>query len=337
MHTILDVEKKSGVSRSTISRYLNGRNVTDENRIKIEQAIKELSYHRNPMARGLKSSKTYTIGVVLPAVSDPFFPALMMGFQKYMRNNGYQIIFNISNNDPELEIKQVNSLVKNRVDGLVVVSNNKQGDHIQRCLDTGLPVVLLDRLIDGFECDSVTVDNYNAVYDAISLCIRRGHKKIAFLGSQFYTDNERLKGLCGALNKAGISIRDEYIVRAQIEEHDSARQFMRLLNLADPPTLIFCSNVYHSLGAFEAMLEHKIDIPGEVSVISFDRLSASPYYGFTKCIYPEFASICQPNNEVSIQTAKLLLDRIEKGLENYTPIQLELKTSFHMTESVAYL
>lgn len=337
MHTILDVEKKSGVSRSTISRYLNGKKVTEENRIKIEQAIAELSYRRNPMASGLKSSKTYTVGMVLPSISDPFFPKLVVGFQKYMREHGYQTIFNSSDHDPELEVRQVEILANKRVDGLVVASVHKEGAHIKKCLRSGLPVILLDRLIEGLECDSVTVDNYHAVYDALSLCIRKGHKKIAFLGSKYYTDMERFRGFTVALKRAGLPLREEYIAWAEITQHDSARQFMRLLNLVEPPDMVFCSNIYHTLGVLESMLEYKIQIPKEVSVLSFDSLEASPFYEFTRCIHPRFASICQPHELISMETAKLLLKRIEEGIPDYKPTRLELATSFDIAESVADL
>ncbi len=336
MTTIMDVETRSGVSRSTISRYLNGKPVTSQNRQKIEQAIKELSYRRNPMASGLKTSKTYTVGVVLPEITDPYFPRLVKYFQNYMHENGYQTIFNSYGNDPELEIEHVKTLANKRVDGLVVATINRKGNHIRECLDAGLPVVLFDRLIEGLDCDSVTVDNYQAVYDAISLCIRKGHRKIGFVGgSEYYTDITRFRGLCDALGNAGISLREEYINFANILEHDATRQFMRLMTLTDPPTLIFCSNIYHALGAFEAMLQYDLVIPRDVSVITFDRLSASPYYGFIQCIHPEFASICQPHKELSLQTAKTLLKRIQFGMDNFEPMRLELKTSFYMTESVA--
>lgn len=334
MSTILDVEKRSGVSHSTISRYLNGKNVTEENRIKIEKAIAELSYERNPMASGLKAKKSYTVGMVLPSINDPFFPKLVEGFQNYMRKHGYQTIINSSDNDPKQEIEQVQILANKRVDGLVVASVSKDGSHIRECLENGLPVILLDRLIEGLKCDSITVDNFQATYDAISLCIRKGYRKFAFLGSEYYTDIQRFKGFKSALNKAGIEILNEYIAWARISNHDSVRKFMRLLNLDIPPDLVFCSNIYHTLGVLEAMLEYKIDIPGEVSILSFDSLEASPFYEFTKCIKPRFTSICQPHEQISIETAKLLLKRIKDGTAGYIPTELELPTSFEIGESI---
>jgi LacI family transcriptional regulator len=126
-------------------------------------------------------------------------------------------------------------------------------------------------------------------------------------------------------------------VISELVEHDATRQFMHLMNLPDPPTLIFCSNVYHTMGAFEAMLEYDLKIPEDVSVIVFDRLSAFPYMGFTESIKPQFASISQPIEEIGSCTAELLLERLENGMDHYEPKSVKLKTSFSMTESVSNL
>lgn len=335
MPTIIDVEKKSGVSRSTISRYLNGKKVTEENKVKIEDAIGKMSYQRNPLASGLKSSKTYTVGCVLPDITDPFFPQIIKTFQNYMRENGYQTILNNYGNDLDLEIEQVKILANKRVDGLVIATGSSNGTHIRECLDDNLPVVLVDRLIDGLECDSVTVDNYQATFDAITMALRKGHKKIGYVrGPEVYTDIARFNGYRDALLKNGLALSDDYVVRADLVEHDASRQFMRLLNMPSPPTLIFCSNVYLAIGAFEARVEYGIDIPKEVSVMTFDRLSSFPYYGFTECIKPEFTSIHQPLEEIGIKTAQALLKRLEMGMEDYKPLKTEFKTSFFITESV---
>jgi len=338
MTTIIDVEKRSGVSRSTISRYLNGKGVRPENKRKIEEAIEALAFMRNPMASGLKTSKTYTVGCVFPDITDPFFPGIIKIFQEKMLKNGYQTIFNTYGNEIEHEVELVRSLANKRVDGLVVATSMRDGYHIQDCLDSGLPVIMLDRLIEGLSCDSVTVDNYQSVYDAISLAIRKGHRKIGYIrGRELYTDLVRLRGFKDALERSGIEISEEYIVIADTIEHDSTRQFMRLMNLPDPPTLIFCSNVYYTMGAVEAMLEYGLNIPKDVSIMAFDPLSSFPYYGFTNCFRPQFASIVQPMKEIGLKTAELLLHRLEKGMEDYAPITVELKTIFTMTESVADL
>jgi len=336
--TILDVEKLSGVSKATISRYLNGKPVKKSNIEKIEKAIKELNYNINPLASGLKSNKTNTIGVVIPVITDQFFPPIIKAFEQFLRKNNYQIILNNYSMDKDLEKKQVRNLANKRVDGIIIATSSYDDTHIRECLASNIPVVLIDRLIPGLECDSVTTDNYQATFDAISLCIRKGHKKIAMMRIvKTYTDDERFRGYKDALELNNLEVREDYITKtsSSYELDDAKRDFMHLLNLKDPPTLIFCSNIYLAAGALKARLEYNIDIPGEVSVVSFDQLSKFPNYSFVSLIKPEFSGICQPLEEIGVTAAKLMLDRIEKGVDNYQPEKIELKTIFIMTESVA--
>jgi len=338
--TILDVEKISGVSKATISRYLNGKNVKKENRVKIDKAIKELDYNINPFASGLKSNRTNTIGVIVPVITDQFFPPILKIFGNYMSKNNYQIILSHYGFDKSTEIKQAKVLENKKVDGILIASSSYNGKHVKECLKNKIPVVLLDRLIPGLRCDSVTVDNYNATFDAISLAIRKGHKKIAIIRVlKSYTDDERFKGYKDALKINQLELRKNYIAKIYYTyEQDAAkREFMRLLSLKDPPSLIFCSNIYLAAGALKARLEYNIKIPEEVSVIVFDQLSKFPNYSFVSLIKPEFSAICQPLSEIGVTTAKILLNRIKKGIDNYKPENIELKTTFIMTESVADL
>ena len=340
MTTILDVEKISGVSKATISRFLNGKKVNKNNKDKIEKAIKELNYNINPFASGLKTNKTNSIGVIIPIITDQFFPPILRAFEEYMSKNKYQTILSNYGNDVSLEKKQVRILANKKVDGIVIATDSYDGEHVQECLNNKIPVVLLDRLIPGIKCDSVTVDNYHATFDAMSLAIRRGHKKIAIMRLlKCYTDDERFKGYTDALENNQLEIKKDYIacIYHAWDQDSPKREFMRLLNLKDPPTLIFCSNVYLAAGALKARLEYNIKIPEEVSVIVFDQLSRFPYYSFVSLIKPEFSGIYQPLEEIGETAARVLLNRIVKGMDSYKPENIELKTTFKMTESVAYL
>ncbi|MBN1298148.1 MAG: LacI family DNA-binding transcriptional regulator [Actinobacteria bacterium] len=340
MVTIFDVEKLSGVSKATISRFLNGKTVRNNNAEKIQKAIKELNYNINPLASGLKSNKTNTIGVVIPVITDQFFPPILRAFEKFVSKNNYYIILNNYNIDEALEKEQVRNLVNKKVDGIILATSSYDGEHVKECLKNKIPVVLLDRLIPGIKCDSVVTDNYQSTFDAISLCIRKGHKKIAMMrGVRSYTDDERFKGYRDALDFNQLELRKEYITvtSGSYEQDDAKRDFMRLLNLKEPPTLIFCSNIYLSAGALKARLEYNINIPEEVSVIAFDQLSKFPNYSFVSLIRPEFSGICQPLDEIGLIAGKLMLERIKKGMDNYEAENIELKTIFIMTESVAEL
>ncbi|WP_317855740.1 LacI family DNA-binding transcriptional regulator [Chakrabartyella piscis] len=336
MRTILDVEKHSGVSRSTISRYLNGKPVTDDNRVKIEHSIKVLNYHRNPLASGLKSNKTMLVGIVIPDITDPFFPPIVKDLEQQLWEQGYQTLINNYNNDIELEKKQVRVLINQRIDGLIIASGAIDGAHIQEVLDKGIPVVMIDRLLSDVKCDSVTTDNYYATYHAIQEVIQMGHTKIAIIRGQehVYSDQVRYWGYENALRANGIPVRSEYVIHSALSEHDSAEKFQELMNLPDPPTLIFSSNIYLAAGAVGAKLEYNLNIPEDVSVLTFDKVSAFPYYSFLRCLKPEFASICQPIADIATEASELLLHRMQTGMEDYNPIHRELKNTLTLTESI---
>lgn len=335
MSTILDVERRSGVSKSTISRYLQGKTVTPANQKKIESAIAELDYRVNPLASGLKTNRTKVVGILIPDITDPFFPPIVKRLERKLREKGYHTLINNYGKDWRLEKQQLDVLLNQRVDGLVIASSAPTGEHISECYSK-VPTVMIDRIPEGACGDSITVDNFQATKDALALAVRKGHRRIAIIRGEkdVYSDIVRYRAYREALEVAGIPFRPEYEVRAEMLEYDACRQFMRLLTLPEPPTLIFCTNVYIAAGGLEAVIENKLDIPREVSVLAFDRLSSFPYYNFLKGIQPEFASICQPLELIATKTAELLLRRMEEGTLDYLPEHIELKTSFVMTDSI---
>lgn len=336
MSTILDVEKLSGVSKSTISRYLRGQNIREDKKILIDKAIEELNYRLNPMASGLKTNKTMTIGIVLPRLADPFFPPIIKEIESELRELGYRTLISNYDDDIALEIKQMELMRQYRVDGIILATDSRNGEHIKSCLNDRIPVVLIDRLIDGLDCDSVCSDNYQATFDALNLAIRKGHRKIAILRGQdnVYTDRIRYKAYLDVLKYHGIPINENYIATAGISNHDASREFMRLLDCKDPATLIFASNLHLALGAIEAIIEYNVKVPDEVSVLNFDRLTSFPYMNFVKSIKPELSSIQQQLEIVAEEAVALLMNRIKIGFKNYKAEHITVKASIIMTESI---
>jgi len=333
--TIIDVEQESGVSKSTISRFLRGMTVTEENRVKIENAIKKLNYKINPMASGLKSSKTFSVGVILPDITDSFFPPIIKEFEHCMLEHGYHVILSDYANSREKEIIQLGLLSDKMVDGIVLATSNIKADHIKACIDHGVPVIMLDRLIAGFSCDSITVDNFNASYRAVRECINLGHIKIAAVHGHFYTDGERIKGVKKALKDSKLPIRDEYFRKLNLHIDKPEEAIEELLDLTDPPTLLFCSNIYVGIGALKVRLKRNLKIPGELSVLVFDDISTFPNHDYVTYIKPEFSSITQPVSEIGKYAAELLLQRMKDADKNHEAVNIELKTRLKITQSVA--
>lgn len=339
MSKIIDIENLSGVSKSTISRYFSGQKIRSENKILIEKAIEQLNYNVKLNIDDKTNCKSNTIGIVIPQITDPFFPSIIRRLEKILRESGYMTL--ISNYDavPELEEIQVNNMIKKNVDGIILVSSSNMTSHVIECKKKNIPILLLDREIEGVDCDVVMCDHYQATYDALSMVIRKGHKKIGMLRNQdsIYTDEVRYRAYVDALTNHNIEIKPEYVVRAGQIHHDVSREFMRLMNLSDPITVVFASNIYLGFGVLEGIIQNGIKIPEDVSVITFDRLSSFPFMNFIKSISPEFTSIYQPLDEIAEKTAELLLMRINSTGENFTPKKIIVKTSIIMTESIKSL
>lgn len=335
LSTILDVERESGVSKSTISRFLHGRTVTEENRKKIVEAIDKLNYKMNPIASGLKSSTTFTVGVIIPDITDSFFPPIVKEFERCMSGKGYNVILSDYGNCKDQELKQLEMLMDKKIDGVVLASSNENGDHIQRCLDKGLPIILLDRLLNGLNCDSITVDNFTASYEAISRCIEMGHRNIGAVYGDFYTDKERIRGVRKALQDHGLEQSDDFLIQVKDLDGLPEKEIADLLDSENRPTLLFCSNVYIGIGALKIRLRRKLNIPEDISVLVFDDIATFPNHDYVSFIEPEFSSIIQPLTEIGKYAAELLLERIKNSGEKYKPVNIELKTSLKMTDSVS--
>ena len=200
--TMKDIARRTGLGLATISSYFNGGNVREKNRIKIEEAIEELHYEVNEVARGLKTNATRTIGVVIPELNNTFCAEIITGMEDVLRSHGYATIVCDCRTDKKLEREAVEFLTRRRVDGIINMPVDEEGNHLKRFQKTGKPIVLIDRKIQGINCDSVLVDNKKAAEDAVRYFIERGHRNIGIIGGpeEVFTAQERMAGYYKALD-----------------------------------------------------------------------------------------------------------------------------------------
>ena len=194
--TMKDVAKYTGLSIATISKYINGGNVLDQNKVLIEEAVKKLNFKVNEIARGLKTNKTMTIGVLIPDFKNIFFTSIVSNIENVLIQNGYSTIICDYKKNDRLEKEKFDFLVNKQVDGIITIPQGSNEQSVQKLLDESVPVVLIDRALDGVSCDTVLVDNMNAAYDAVEHLIVSGHKRIGIICGPDYifTAQERLKG-----------------------------------------------------------------------------------------------------------------------------------------------
>lgn len=305
MSTIKDVARRTGLSLSTISKYLNGGNVREENRLKIEQAIRELDYSVNYFARSLKANRSMTIGILLPTISSPFFGRVVAAMDAQLLKSGYQSVVCSYNFDHTLELEKLEFLARRHVDGLIYVPEHATIDEIRPRVGQ-TPMIFLDRTIEGADCDTIVVDNLNAVYMATEQLISRGHRRIGLIAGpqSISTARERMTGYRRVLSDYSLPVDESLIVMGDYDMESGSRLFNRLLDMPDAPTAICVTNYDMTIGAITAAHERGVALPKDVDLIGYDNVDLCRIVSHTLEI------VEQPMDEMGKAAAKLIADRL---------------------------
>lgn len=307
--TIRDITKMTGLSLATVSKYLNGGNVLPQNRVLIEDAIESLHYEVNEVARGLATNRTRTVGILTHRLDNIFASTIIMEIENILRSHGYGTIVCGCRGDEQLEADAIQFLLNKRVDGIITFPTSSDSAYLEPVRKREIPVVLIDRNFRDKEFDCVIVDNEKAAYQAVSLLITCGHRKIAMIGgeSSVYTAKKRLDGYLLAHREAGLEIRNEFVEQGPMTDTEFAYQAMeRLMKLQDPPTAVFLGNYEMTLGGMIALNELGIHFPEEISIIGFDNIMIA------QAVKPKLWMVTQPMQEIAEQAAELMLKRLGK-------------------------
>lgn len=326
--TIRDIRDRTGLSLATISKYLNGGNVLPRNRKLIEEAIEELHYEVNELARGLVTNRTKTIGVLVYDIQCIFVGNMLHYLGQALHKKGYGMLICDSCNDADIEEKNLQFLLSRKVDGILVFAVSLDGKFLEAANKAEVPVVLLDRAFRNKEFDCIEIDNRTAMLRAANKLLERGHRRIALIASDIeYTGMERMKGFRDALSDAGVTVPGEYCVSGR-HSFELGYQGMRaLLNLPEPPTAVILSNYDTTLGGIMAVNESKFDCPGDISIIGFDDLLMS------KVIRPKLWIVAQPMKEMAQKAVELLLKRILRELEG-SPLRISFSAVIREGDSI---
>lgn len=326
--TMKDIARRTGLGLATISSYFNGGNVREKNRKKIEEAIEELHYEVNEVARNLKTNETKTIGVVIPELNNIFCTEIITGMEDILRSHGYATIVCDCRTNRTLEKDAVEFLTRKRVDGIINMPVDVTGNHLQTFQKTGKPIVLIDRRIRGLDCDSVLVDNRQAAEQAVELLMENGHRCIGILGGprDIFTAQERLEGYCAVHKRMGIPVRESLIYHGDYTIQGGVRGMEELLDRNPDMTAVFVTNYEMTMGAVIGMNERGVRIKEQLSVIGFDNLQ------FARACSPKLTIISQPTRGIAEEVAKIILHRLENG--NSPHITQKLQTEIIMGKSV---
>lgn len=302
--TIYDVAREAGVSMATVSRVVNGNpNVKPLTRKKVLAAIERLGYRPNAVARGLASKKTTTVGVIIPDISSLFFSELARGIEDIATMYKYNIILCNSDQRMEKELQLINTLLEKQVDGLLFMGAEIKEDHLQALTSTTVPTVLAATRDADNALPSVSIDHFQAGYDATQALIDRGHKRIAMITGPL---NDPLSGLMRfegykkALIDAGIGLQDELVANGNFFYESGLTQTKEFLKLAVPPTAVFAANDEMAIGAIHAIQDSGLNVPGDIEVIGHDNIR------LVEMVRPRLTSVVQPMYDIGAVAMRLL-------------------------------
>jgi LacI family transcriptional regulator len=319
--TIIDVARAAGVSRATASRALAGYGrISAATREKVRSAAEQIGYQPNDLARAVRAGRSFTIGLVVTDIANPFFAQAAKSVVSTASAQGYQVLIADTDEDPEAERRAVGVFAEKRVGGLIVVPSAAESyDHLFRHGRPRLPLVLLDRRLPGDRAAAVVTDDFGAASEAVALLAGKGHRRIGMIDGNstvpgFTTARprllvsaaaDRIDGFRSGMRQAGLRVRQNWMLYAQAADPAAARgAALALLGGKERPTAVVTNNSDVALGVLAVCRELGLSLGGEVSLVTFDDAD------WTRACTPEVSIVSRPVPQLGKAAARELIAQI---------------------------
>jgi DNA-binding LacI/PurR family transcriptional regulator len=333
MPTIKEVADLAGVAVGTVSHVINGSvPVSEPLKRKVQAAIRELDYHPNHVARSLKTSRTRTLGIIVPDMTIPYFPRVIRGAEEAARARGYSLIA-VNSDDNTGRQKELLSLLRSqRVEGilLAVAAGPTPLAQISRIMSAGIRLVCVDRIPDRLPVDSVSVEDVSAVEMGIDHLIAMGHRRIAIVTGPLTLKNERqrLLGYHQSLERARMRVDPDLIWEGNILPDDVAAMCRDRLRHPDGrPDAIFATNGPTGLGVLRALRDCGLRTPQDMALVTVDELTVDDLF------QPAVTTVVQPAYDIGRRAAEILLQRIEDGDDGAEATTVRLPATLKIRDS----
>ncbi|MCC8180990.1 MAG: LacI family transcriptional regulator [Planctomycetes bacterium] len=306
---IKDIARLAGVSTTTVSHVMNNtRFVSEERRKRVQQAMARLNYRPNRLARGLRSKKSYAIGVILPDITNPYFAEVARGVEDACFENNYSAIICNSDDNPKIELHYMSMLAEKQMDGIVLVNVGEYGQKPPESIARAIPFVMLAREVHDFKADSIQVDNRLGGRMAAEYLFNLGHRRVACIGGtpQVYPSWDRVDGFIDYMRGVGYPLPARMVLKGNFQAESGYTLTRKMMAGKNKPTAIFAANDLMAYGAVRALTQAGFAVPGEVSVVGFDDISLSALFN------PPLTTVRQPRLDMGGAAVKLLLERMEK-------------------------
>lgn len=309
--TIKDIAVKASVHPSTVSRALNAetRNMVSKPVVdKILAVARKLGYLRNPLASGLRTRRTHAIGVVIPDLTNPVFPPIIRGIERTLAAADYVAVLADSEGSERNTQVIVNSLLARQVDGLILATAYRKDPVVEKCIEHGTPLVLINRVVDKLRVAAVVNDDDFGIRLALEHLLGLGHRQIAFVGGPQNTSTgyHRYQAFLAAIKENGLKIDRSLIVNGKsFSEAEGKNALSRIIDAnAERFTAVLSANDLLALGCFDALAERGMRCPDDISVTGFNHMP------FVDRFNPSLTTVRIPHDELGVRAAQLLLERI---------------------------
>lgn len=309
MSTIREVAEKAGVSPTTVSHVVNNTRYVSANvRERVLQAMVDLGYRPNALARSLRRGETKTLGLILPDSANPFFAEIGHAIEAAAFSSGYSVILCNTEGDLEKETLYTDVLSKKQVDGMIFVTTGDNPSSIQELLTQNLPIVVVDRDPQTADVDAVLTDNRQCGYLATQHLIQLGHRRIGcIMGPSNVTPSAmRVTGYQDAMRENHLPVEEIWLVRGDFHPDSGHAAAMELLRQPNPVTAIFVCNDMMAIGALRAAYESGLRVPEQLSIVGVDNIDLASY------TIPPLTTITQPKAEIGQTAFHLLVQRIHQ-------------------------
>jgi LacI family transcriptional regulator, galactose operon repressor len=329
--TLRDVAAMAGVHPATASRALNPGTrslISPRTADRVLRAAEQLGYQPNAVARSLRTSRSSSIGVVVPDLTNPLFPPIVRGIEDALAPHGYVLLIVNTDNDPELEDRLIASLRSRSVDGLILATARLGHPLLRVPAEIGFPVVLANRRTEGLPFPSVTADDASGIHAAVAHLAGLGHRRIAHIAGPQDTSTGmgRLRAFRSAMQEHGLPVDAALIRRTSAWlEDEGARALSDLLDANRPFSAIFAGNDMLALGCYDVLAERGLRCPEDLSVVGFNDMP------LVDKLRPGLTTVHIPHYDIGWEAGRMMLDELTRGEQQakavLMPVSLSIRES----------
>ncbi|MEW5959489.1 MAG: LacI family DNA-binding transcriptional regulator [Chloroflexota bacterium] len=332
--TIKDIARAAGVSHTTVSRALQGNSaISAETTARIKKLAQDMGYTPSAVAQSLLSQRTYTIGMVVTTIADPFIVQIVDGVEDVAQETGYSIFLSTSHNDPEREIAVVDMFRRRRVDAIIVTSSRVGSVYSSQLDKIEVPIVLINNQEEGDYLHTVAADDIQGAQLAVQHLLSLGHSRIAYIGAanRPKSNRRRMAGYEAALKCAGVTVSPEFILAPTADNDFERGQAALDLLLSAGASAVFCYNDIIAIGLLIACRQRNLAIPQELSVVGFDDIEPASY------ITPSLTTIRQPRSKLGQLAMNMVLNLLngQEAQDQILACELILRESTAPVSKVA--